>query len=641
MANEIQPYVGPRPFELKDRDIFFGREEEARDLLSLVIANNVVLVYSQSGVGKTSLLNARLVPMLEEKGFEVFPVARVKGITTGKLKIEDIPNIFVFNTLISWSEGEKSLDLEKLSQMTLENFLNERKHQVDDTGQKLPRAIIFDQFEELFSSYQHRWKDRTGFFKQIGDVLDIPLLRLVFFMREEFIAQLDPYVNLLPEMLRTRFRLERLNQEAALLAVKEPLKNTGRYFAEGVAEKLVEDLLKIRVETNPGETVEVNGEFIEAVQLQVVCQNLWLGLPEDVIEINMQKLDTYGNVGMALFRFYDEALREAVQISHIDEERLRNWFEEILITSIGTRGTVFRSKDYTGLISNKAIDVLESKHLIRAEIRAGARWYELTHDKFIEPILSSNEFYRSQLRDSMEMVPKILSMRAKAEQMWGEKNYEEALKWFEKILAKYEDIDDNSGRVNTYIAIGNIYYETEKYRLMIETCEKALKIDTNCADAYYNWGRSLRKLSRYDEAIKKYQKVIEIDPNYVEAHNGWGNALSDLRKYDEAIDKYKKAIEIDSKYVECWYNWGIALSDLKKYDEAIEKYEKVIEIDPNFAAAWYNKASSLCLANGDIEEISTCLARAIELDSFYIQMAEEDLVFKSVKNQMWFKNLSN
>jgi len=41
-----KPYVGPRPYERKQRDLFFGREQEARDLLSLVITNRVVLFFA-------------------------------------------------------------------------------------------------------------------------------------------------------------------------------------------------------------------------------------------------------------------------------------------------------------------------------------------------------------------------------------------------------------------------------------------------------------------------------------------------------------------------------------------------------------------------------------------------------------------
>src|SRR5512147_739556 len=71
------PYVGPRPFERGDRDKFFGRTREARDLLALIMAERVVLFYAESGAGKTSLLNTQIVPNLEEEGFFVLPIVRV------------------------------------------------------------------------------------------------------------------------------------------------------------------------------------------------------------------------------------------------------------------------------------------------------------------------------------------------------------------------------------------------------------------------------------------------------------------------------------------------------------------------------------------------------------------------------------
>ena len=74
MAYELQPYVGPRPFEKDDRALFFGRDREVSELLSLIIAHDLVLVYAQSGAGKTSLLNAGLIPRLEAEGIEVLPL---------------------------------------------------------------------------------------------------------------------------------------------------------------------------------------------------------------------------------------------------------------------------------------------------------------------------------------------------------------------------------------------------------------------------------------------------------------------------------------------------------------------------------------------------------------------------------------
>ena len=70
------PYVGPRTFARADSGMFFGREQEARDLLARVISERLLLFYAQSGAGKSSLINTRLAPGLEDEGFAVLPVAR-------------------------------------------------------------------------------------------------------------------------------------------------------------------------------------------------------------------------------------------------------------------------------------------------------------------------------------------------------------------------------------------------------------------------------------------------------------------------------------------------------------------------------------------------------------------------------------
>ena len=83
-ANE-NPYVGPRPFDEEDatRGRYHGREHEARDLLALVSRERLVLFYSQSGAGKSSLLRASLLPGLRQLGFDVLPIARVSGARPG------------------------------------------------------------------------------------------------------------------------------------------------------------------------------------------------------------------------------------------------------------------------------------------------------------------------------------------------------------------------------------------------------------------------------------------------------------------------------------------------------------------------------------------------------------------------------
>jgi hypothetical protein len=72
------------------------------------------------------------------------------------------------------------------------------------------------------------------------------------------------------------------------------------------------------------------------------------------------------------------------------ESKIRIWCQEKLITSSGTRSMVHRGQSTTEGIDNNVIDWLERKYLIRKEYRSGASWYELTHDRLIKSILSSN-----------------------------------------------------------------------------------------------------------------------------------------------------------------------------------------------------------------------------------------------------------
>ena len=88
---------------------------------------------------------------------------------------------------------------------------------IDDNGKVVPQVLIFDQLEELFNFSTKKWKkQQEAFFKQISNALNNnSSLRIVFIIREDHLAQLDPFQSLLPEKLRPRFRLERLRAEVA------------------------------------------------------------------------------------------------------------------------------------------------------------------------------------------------------------------------------------------------------------------------------------------------------------------------------------------------------------------------------------------------------------------------------------------
>ncbi|MFX0203382.1 MAG: discoidin domain-containing protein, partial [Candidatus Hodarchaeota archaeon] len=192
--------------------------------------------------------------------------------------------------------------------------------------------------------------------------------------------------------------LVRLRVEDACRAVEGPLTGSKRSFAEGVAARLVGELLKTKAQSVTGETIEAVGEYVEPVQLQIVCQNLWDSLPPDVTVITSRHLQSFGDVDEALKGFYEDAVQKTISETDVKEEELRRWFDRELITPAGTRGTVYRGKEDTDGIPNAAVDILENEHILRGEHRAGAHWYELTHDRLIEPIQNSNEIWIEQAR---------------------------------------------------------------------------------------------------------------------------------------------------------------------------------------------------------------------------------------------------
>jgi tetratricopeptide (TPR) repeat protein len=109
-------------------------------------------------------------------------------------------------------------------------------------------------------------------------------------------------------------------------------------------------------------------------------------------------------------------------------------------------------------------------------------------------------------------------------------------------------------------------------------------------------------------------------------------------KYQEAIDSYDKAIGINPKYAEAWNNKGVALGSLSKYQEAIESFDKAIEINPNNADAWYNRACGE-IRKGKIESGLEDLKKAIEIDTVWIDSAEKDEDFESIRNDERFKRV--
>ncbi len=255
------PYVGPRTFTTEQAHLFFGREAEAAQLLAVVISERLTLFYAQSGAGKSSLLHARLIPNLKAAGIPTLPVGRVSGqLPPG---VSQVDNIFAFNLMASLDNGQG--DPNRFSRVSLSHFLarltshDGRSFYYDEQASSPAVApahspdyvLIIDQFEEILTSHTERWSERADFFQQLDQAMTAdPLLRVVLTLREDYVAGLDPYSQLLAGKLRARFYMQRMGYDAALEAVKNPAQAFDRPFAPGVAESLVDNLRQIKTQTS-------------------------------------------------------------------------------------------------------------------------------------------------------------------------------------------------------------------------------------------------------------------------------------------------------------------------------------------------------------------------------------------------------
>lgn len=395
---KTNPYIGPRPFMPEDAPKFFGRDGETSELVSMMQTKPIIVLHAQSGAGKTSLLSAMVVPALRRAHCEVIGPLRVRGVVPSAGA--GSKNIFLFNALANerWMKSSLDQDIPPLTE-----FLSSIPPSPGDDVHHRRRVLIFDQFEELFTLYPERWRDRHAFFDEIADAIDAdPRLCVVFAMREEYLGPFDSYSSEIAARLKFRFRLERLRREQALEAVNGPLRNTSVRFDPGVDEALVDALLTSR-------ELGYTEEFAEPLHLQLVCHQLWQILPSGSSHIDERTFNVASDTDDALAAYYGQVIRNVSDTAGIREGWLRAWFESRLITD-GHRAFVYRGGQTTGDLANSVVAKLETYYLIRSEARGAAIWCELSHDRFIGPIQRSNEEWRKSLNADRDV--QILEERA-------------------------------------------------------------------------------------------------------------------------------------------------------------------------------------------------------------------------------------
>ncbi len=396
------PYVGPRSFTTSEQ--LFGRARETTEFIDLLLSERIVLLHSQSGAGKTSLIHAAVIPRLIEEGFDVLPTIRVSRPPLPGEESAGANRYLVSATRDLTSD----MDAPALAgTMRLDECVAALAARAATPS---PTLMVFDQFEELLTLDSGDREAKQEFCRQVGAILSDRSRWAIFAMREEYIGGLAPFIGMLPTRLANRFRLELLSPEAARESIRRPAEGVGVTYEERAVDRLVDDLRRVQQQTSSNTIEERLGPYIEPVHLQVVCTNLWLGLPAGTTRIGEAQVANVGTVDSALGGYYAAAVSASAAAGSCDERSLRMYIGEAFIVN-GVRAQALAGQETQHGVTALGLKALDDRYVVRRDERRGGIWYELSHDRLIQPVLRDNERWKR------EKDPEIVKMAEEWERL--------------------------------------------------------------------------------------------------------------------------------------------------------------------------------------------------------------------------------
>ena len=383
-------------------------------------------MHSPSGAGKTSLIQAGLLPRLSEQDFNILPIIRVNQEPPEGAASTPNFNRYALSVMLSLQEGipeGQRMEVKDLADLTLEEYLHRRPIAENAPVSDL---LIFDQFEEVLTIASSDQDSKTAFFEQLGKALRNKDRWALFAVREDYLGALAPFTRPIPGRFGASYRLNLIEVEGAMQAIQKPARSENVDFVTSAAQKLVDDLRSIQIQLPDGSLQEQPGPYVEPVQLQVVCFRLWNNLSTDETTITENHLASIGSVNESLSAYYTDQVGAAEEKFNVPERIIREWFNNQLITKQGMRSQVMLEPEKSAGLDNQVIRFMESVHLVRGEKRGGSTWFELSHDRLIEPVRADNQ----------KWLITHLSLLQQQAALWNQQNRPDSLLLREKELAQ-------------------------------------------------------------------------------------------------------------------------------------------------------------------------------------------------------------
>jgi hypothetical protein len=465
----INRYPGVKPFSAKEDTLFFGRDNDIASLISRIFLRQTVVLLGKSGYGKSSLINAGVIPALKAESSWTYFTIRFNNYSDKEGKQNLPPSETVRQRLKECAGNDLYADFKNLIAGEDSFWYWVKQNQANNKNSKF--IFFFDQFEELFT---YPTSQVTDFAEQLSELLydDVPTkykikiselyeqdllddrlhgfidknaeIKVVFSIRSDRLSLMNGLKDRLPAILQNCYELDALNTNDARKAITEPAKLSKELGFEtpefSFTDKAIDKILATIANPQDGK--------IEAATLQIVCRYV----EDNLVAIkNLTLIDenNLGNITKIIQQYYTDVLSK---LSEEEKLKAQLLIEDELI--IGDKRNSLLEEYIISLekigVSSELLTKLEQSSLLRKERDASGRiLYEISHDSLVSGIKEVAQGRRVQEEEKEGRRRKEEDDKKKTEL---EKKYAEEKRNTEKLLRLNRQIK-NMSRIAWGLAI--------------------------------------------------------------------------------------------------------------------------------------------------------------------------------------------
>ncbi|TAD95389.1 MAG: ATP-binding protein [Bacteroidetes bacterium] len=614
---KIYRYPGSKPFTEEYSSLFFGRDEDIDNLCKYINVENLMVLYGKSGLGKSSLLSAGVMPALEkQRGYEFisfrFNNYQVNsGLTPLQIVMDKLH-----------SEGSYTSFLDKINEraIALWHYFKDRELSKNEPKKLL---LVFDQFEEIFTypkgiqefaeqlsdlinnrmprSFKKLLdkkldQDENFFTDDQMDLINSPMnVKVLISIRADKLNLLNELKNYIPSILTNTYELCPLNRKQAELAITRPSVVEDEIFSSQTFEyskTALNEILNFLTKNNT--------QLVETTHLQILCQYFERLILADSGKNTIDSLDV-SDIAYIVENYYEWQISE---ICNTDEEknRTRTLIEEGLIyEKEQQRVSLFAGQINSNFgISDELLKKLVDSHLIRGDSgSAGGIYYELSHDSLVSPILKARKKRLAEVERRAEQIKREneekkrkeemeqkLEERQKVTKLQAEKNKRQLLSYIVVLLAALlialgsslffmgeknkeltqKDIKNKQLMDSLHMALGQVNQITDQLDEMYKTDKGAfkLKIDSLKTTIDKITEESLRINNSVAQSKNLKHRLDSLERNVVRWETTYKRFREELAKIDKEYDKEYRTAKDNRELLE-------------KTTQIIRKYKDVLK----------------------------------------------------------------